>query len=47
MVSLINARINMVTMSGYVVVISACSIYLAILLPLRKSLLPWTTRQKI
>jgi hypothetical protein len=37
MVSLINARIAMVTMSGYVVATSACSIYLAISLPWGKA----------
>lgn len=45
-VSVFLKQINMVTMSGYLVVGSACALCLVILLPLRKSILPRTTRQK-
>jgi uncharacterized membrane protein YfcA len=45
-VSVFLKQINMVTLSGYLVVSSACSLCLVILLPLRKYLLAWTTRQK-
>lgn len=45
-VSVLLKQINMVTMSGYVVVGSACALCLVILLPLRKRIWPWTTRRR-
>jgi uncharacterized membrane protein YfcA len=46
-VSVFLKQINMATMSGYLVLSSAFALCLAILLPLRKSLLARTTRQKM
>lgn len=46
-VSVLLKQINMVTMSGYLVVSSACALCLVVLLPLRKHLLTRTTRQKL
>lgn len=46
-VSVFLKQINMATMSGYLVISSACLICLAILLPLRKTLLIRTTRHKL
>ena len=46
-VSVFLKQINMVTLSGYLVISSACVLCLAILFPLRKSLLARTTRQKM
>jgi uncharacterized membrane protein YfcA len=46
-VSVFLKQINMATMSGYLVISSACLICLAILLPLRKTLLTRTTRRKL
>lgn len=46
-VSVFLKQINMVTMSGYLAVGSACALCLVILIPLRKSIWPWTTRREI
>ncbi|UCF57179.1 MAG: TSUP family transporter [Deltaproteobacteria bacterium] len=46
-VSVFLKQINMVTMSGYLVISSACALCLIILRPLRKNLATLITRQKV
>jgi hypothetical protein len=46
-ISVFLKRINMVTMSDYLVISSACALYLVILLPLRRKLLTRPTRREI